>query len=217
MGLLLPVKVETWEEHFVDNSWDTPQDQIDAGYPIFIQPTALTAEFEQTYDLGAVLNSSNLVSLAVAKSDVVAGVDIIPTISLSDDNSTWVDHADVYSIYASDFRYIKISLAVTGDGLAIARISDIKITVSVKELRDAGGGNALAADSGGTTVNFNKDFVDIDSITVTAEHQAGETKGITAVYDFTDTPNPTSFKVLLFSNNSGNRIDGAFKWAAKGA
>jgi hypothetical protein len=53
--------------------------------------------------------------------------------------------------------------------------------------------------------------VDIDSISVTPL----ATSSVVAVYDFVDSPNPTSFKVLLF-NSSGTRISGSFSWSARG-
>lgn len=217
MTMLMPVKVETFEDHFTDNSWDSPQDQIDAGYPLFIQPSASTAQYVHTHDLGAELTTAHLITLNLAKTDVVSGITITPTISISDDNSTWTDYAGVDSVFASNFRYIKITLNASGGGTALTRVSEVRVVVSIKELRDGGTGYANSGDTGGTTVTFNKTFVDIDGINVTAAHQAGETKGITAVYNFTDSPNPTSFTVLLFSNNTGSRINGDFSWSAKGS
>ena len=41
------------------------------------------------------------------------------------------------------------------------------------------------------------------------------TGALIAIYDFTDTPNPTSFKVLLY-NSSGTRVSGDFSWTARG-
>ena len=67
-------------------------------------------------------------------------------------------------------------------------------------------------DTGGTTVNFNVPFVDVESIGVTP---SGTTARI-AIYDFVDTPYPTSFKVLLF-DTSGNRVTGGFSWQARGS
>ncbi|NDC36312.1 MAG: hypothetical protein EBZ51_13295 [Synechococcaceae bacterium WB9_2_112] len=81
----------------------------------------------------------------------------------------------------------------------------------MKIKNDMGNGTANAADTGGTTVNFNVPFVDIESIGVTP---SGTTPRI-AIYDFVDAPNPTSFKVLLF-DTSGNRVSGPFSWQARG-
>ena len=76
---------------------------------------------------------------------------------------------------------------------------------------DSGTGTANSSDSGGTVVNFNLAFVDVDSISVTP----ATTSAVIAVYDFVDVPNPTSFKVLLY-NTSGTRVSGGFSWSARG-
>ena len=87
-----------------------------------------------------------------------------------------------------------------------------------KQKTDSGSGTASASDSGGTTVNFSTPaeggtyFVDVISITVTPK---GTSSPVIAIYDFVDTPNPTSFKVLLY-NTSGTRVSGDFSWTARG-
>ena len=216
MEILAPVTNLSFEDHFLDNSWTTPQNQIDAGYPLFIQPAHPTATFLQTIDLGVEITTSVRVSLLSQIAYIMTGATATYTISLSDDDITYTDYADVDSVYSSNFRYIKILIEVASDGIGLVKFNDLKVTVGLKTKRDASSGAALAADSGGTTVNFTRAFVSVESIRVTASHQVGETKGITAVYDFTSVPNPTSFKVLLFSNNTGTRIDGDFSWEATG-
>ena len=56
-----------------------------------------------------------------------------------------------------------------------------------------------------------KTFIDVESITLAAN----STTPLYAVYDFTDTPNPLSFKVLLF-NSSGTRVSGTVSYAVRG-
>jgi len=216
--MTLPVNVtETYQAHFTSRGWTSPQSQVSAGYARFCQPTLSTAAYEQTLDLGEVIPYGCLVTMTLARSAIVEGIAITPTLSLSADGSSWTDYPDKYQVYASGFRYVKPHLAASGGGTAIEEIQEVRITVSRQELRDEGAGTANSADSGGTSVSFNKEFIDIESITVTAKYQAGETKGVTAVYDFVDAPNPTSFKVLLYSNNTGSRISGAFSWHATGS
>lgn len=78
-------------------------------------------------------------------------------------------------------------------GNLLARISQITVTLSLKVIKDSGMGTANALDVGGTTVNFNKSFIDIQKINVTPK----ATSAIIAVYDFVDdqiiNTNPTSF------------------------
>lgn len=215
-SMVLPVVDETFEDHFINNSWSTPQDQIDAGYPIYIQPTNSTATFEQILDLGAIIEGETLVSLEISRTDIEGSLTIVPTISVSDDDVTYTDYTNVLSVYASNFQYVKIRLEVNGGGTAVSRINEIKIVVYLKEIRDQGTGSAVASDTTGTQINFNKSFIAVNKVNITAKHQVGETKGITAVYDLPSGPNPTYFKVLLFSNNTGSRISGTFSWDVAG-
>lgn len=216
-SMLLPITIETYEDHFVDHGWSSPQDQIDAGFPLVIQPTALSALFEDIHDLGTVLAQGALITVSPSVQNIVSGVVLDPTLSLSADGSTWTDYPSVWSVFSSGFQFVKIRIEASGDGVALMRLNQVKLTIAVREIRDDGSGTALAADTGGTAVAFNKQFIDVESITVTPKFQIAETKGITAVYDFTDAPYPTGFTVYLFSNLTGARIDGAFSWKASGS
>ena len=96
-------------------------------------------------------------------------------------------------------------------GNDLLQITGLNIRLDSKLRNDSGTGTANSGDSGGTVVNFNLAFVDVDSISVTPL----ATSAVIAVYDFVDAPNPTSFKVLLF-NTSGTRVSGSFSWNARG-
>lgn len=96
------------------------------------------------------------------------------------------------------------------------KITNIRLKLDVKNLRDADSGQVTNATSG-AAVTFNKLFKDIRSITVTAARN--DTDMPTAVYDFVDVPNPTGFTVYLYATrgvNAGNRITGGFSWSAEG-
>lgn len=124
----------------------------------------------------------------------------------------WISYPGLSEVFATSFRYFRVryDLASAG-GNDLQLLSALNIKLDSKLRNDSGNGTANSADSGGTTVNFNIAFVDVDSITVTPL----ATSSVTAVYDFVDVPNPTSFKVLLF-NSSGTRVSGGFSWSARG-
>jgi hypothetical protein len=209
-GVVLPVNTtETWAQHFTNNAWTTPQSQIDAGYPVFIQPGTGSGYYEETFDYGTALASSK-VTVASGGVTVSGSPTITTTISVSLNGSAWTDYAGYTSVYATNFRYIKVRIAVTGAG-TIYRLTSLSVMLDSKLKNDAGTSAVLGADSGGTVINFNIAFIDITSLTVTPQ---GTTQ-LTAVVDFTDAPNPTSFKVLLF-NSAGSRVDGTVYWSAKG-
>jgi hypothetical protein len=118
----------------------------------------------------------------------------------------------VSSVYVTDFRYAKIRFDFSGvGGDDLVTVTGLNIRFDVKLKNDAGTATANSSDSGGTTVNFNVSFVDVESITVTPKGTAARI----AVYDFVDAPNPTSFKVLLF-DTAGNRVSGDVSWSVKG-
>ena len=87
----------------------------------------------------------------------------------------------------------------------------LNLRIDTKIRNDTGVVTANASDSGGTTVNFNVSFVDVQGIAVTPN----TTSAVFAVVDFQDVPNPTSFKVLLY-NTSGVRVTGNFTWQCRG-
>jgi hypothetical protein len=203
---------ETYQDHFTTRSWNSPQDQITAGYSYWIMPSATSAYYEEIVDYGSVVASSKVTETLT--STVIAGsFSVTPKISVRKlTTDSWTDYNGVNQVYATDFRYIKFRYdfsSAGGDDLM--RLTELNYRLDSKLRNDFGTGTANSADSGGTTVNFNVAFVDVEAISVTP---SGTTPRI-AIYDFVDAPNPVSFKVLLF-DTSGNRVSGAFSWSARG-
>jgi hypothetical protein len=124
----------------------------------------------------------------------------------------WTTYTGISEAYVTQFRYFRVryDFASSG-GNDLMLLTALNVRLDSKLRNDAGSGTANSGDSGGTTVNFNVPFVDVQSISVTPS----STTGVMAVYDFVDAPNPTSFKVLLF-NTSGTRVSGGFSWSARG-
>lgn len=180
----LPVNTtETFEEHFTTRSWSTPQDQINAGYPVFIQPSGGTGYYEEVFDFGQPLASSRV--LMTYTGTVIAGSPtVVPKISLSLDNSTYVDYNGVTDVFGLNFRYVKIRITVTEPStVGLYEISNISVRLDAKLKNDAGTVSALSTDSLGTIVNFNKEFIDVQSITLSPFG----TTPIIPVYDIKDT------------------------------
>jgi predicted phage tail protein len=209
---LIPVNTtETFAQHFTTRSWATPQAQVDAAFPIFIQPTLTTGYYEETIDAGALLAGSK-VTVTVNGATVAGSITVSTRISLSANGSTWTDYNNTSSVFGTNFRYVKYRITVTGaDTTSLYRIAGINLRIDSKLISDAGSATCSASDAGGTTVNFSAPFVDVVSIEVTPKG----TTPVIAVYDFTDVPNPTSFKILLFTT-SGTRTSGDVSWSAKG-
>ncbi len=182
-SLVLPVNItETFEQHFTNRGWLTPQDQIDAGFPIFIQPSENSGYYEEVFDFGQPLVSSRV--LISCKDVIISGAPTeFYTIALSLDNSTYVEYNGVKEIFGTNFRYVKIRINVTSESnLGLHSIENLSVRLDTKIKNDAGNIYANASDALGTIVNFNKEFIDVQSVTVSPSG----TIPIYAVYDIKD-------------------------------
>jgi hypothetical protein len=210
------VNTETWQEHFVNNSYSTIEDQINDGYPIYAQPAETgDATFEQVIDLGVVVAGSRI-SFNWTENLLDASVAITPLISYKElIGDSWTD-GDVgeVEIHATNFQYVKFQLLIEPtDDSGLVEISQPQYSVHVKKQTDSG--NAISSATLPTTITFNLDFLDIDSIVVTA---AGDgSTSYNGIYDFTDVPNPTSFDVYVFNTDTGAQVSVPFSWTAEGA
>ena len=212
--LLVPIDIAaSYADHFINNGYSTPQAQIDAGFAHFIQPSVTSAVYEEEFDYGAVLPAT-LVKAALSATTIDGDTVITPTISTKRlPGDSWNDRVGVWQIFATDFQYVKISLnfaAAGGDDLL--QCHSLNVRLDTKLINDAGSGTADAGDVGGTPVSFNKTFIDVESITVSAN----ATAAVNAVYDFLDVANATTFYVYLFDAVTGARVSGGFSWSAKG-
>jgi predicted phage tail protein len=213
-GLLATVDTtETWQSHFTSRGWSTLQDQVSAGFTIYAMPSTTTGSYVEEFDYSTVLAGTKITS-TLTRQTVAGSVTVTPTLSVKTaSGDPWTDYANQESIYATNFRYVKVRYDFTSTGGDdLLQLSGLNVRLDIKIKNDMGNGTANSADTGGTTVNFNVPFVDIESIGVTP---SGTTPRI-AIYDFVDVANPTSFKVLLF-DTAGNRVSGAFSWQARGS
>lgn len=240
---VMPVSsTETFQQHFTDHSWTAPQNQVDAGYPIYIEPSLTNSYYEETFDYGTLLSSTK-VTVTVNSAIVTGAPTAICTISVSADNINWTTYSDVLTVYGSNFRYVKVRLTVTGatSGTDLYKLIGLNVKLDAKLKNDSAMGTAGATDSvtgadavvngviktdinvtnsfgvrvpdgQGTIVLFNSPFIDISSLTVSVA--AGSTAKY-GIYDFLDVANPTGFKVLLY-DASGTRVGGDFSWSVKG-
>lgn len=201
---------ESWTNHFVNNSWGTIQDQINAGFDIYIEPSKTSGSYVQVFDFSSIF--TNIIINVNWSSEVLDdSVSVVCKIRVSDDDITYTSYVSGTSLYVVSARYVDVKLEFTGGTNKLIKISDLFVRLDIKETTDSGTIAALAADASGTTVTFNKSFKDIRSIVVSV-NTTTEKK---AIYDFTDVPNPTSFKVLVY-NAAGSRVDATVSWLCKG-
>ena len=85
------------------------------------------------------------------------------------------------------------------------KVNNIRTKTFLKQFTDQGNTTVTLSDvSGGKLVQFNKTFIDVDSITLQIRGSGSAAKY--AIYDFEDTANPQDgFRIYLFDNN-GNAV-----------
>jgi hypothetical protein len=216
-SLVLPVNLtETFEGHFTSNSWASPSAQVSAGYPIYIQPGVASGYYEEIFDFGTVVASSN-VTVTVAGTAVSGNPSRLLTVSLSDDQIDWTDYVGYTSIFATNFRYVKVRFAVTrvtvGD---LYRVEQLTVKLDTRTFTDSGSVNALASDVDGTPVNFNFEFLDVMSVTLAVN----STVPRSTVYDFRDETKTGTYSVvsnvatLSYTTPHGLRVGQAVRIAS---
>lgn len=209
---------ETFQDHFTTRGWSTPQDQITAGYPLFLVGKT-TGSYLEKVDYGTTVPSTKI-TMTPTNIFTNGTVTQAPTISTSPDDVGYTDFAGVFSAFGTAFQYVKYKIDFTavhdGTGLAadtsnLIGIKPLRFTLDLKLKTFQGVVAAAAADVGGTSVDITGLFLDVQAIqltplSLTAKHPT---------YDFTDVPNPTSFKVLLW-DAAGSRVSGDVSWTLRG-
>lgn len=205
---------ETWTTHFTNNSMTTIQDFISGGFTAFLSPSTPSSpgSYSEEIDLGVVVAGSRI-NLSYTTNQLAGASTITPTISYKEDSGDpWIDEVDALEIYASNFRYMKFEVEVdTTTSAGLTEISNLEYRVDLKKQTDSGSSTSSATLP--TTVTFNLDFLDVESIQVTVGESSD---GFIAVVDFADVANPTDFDVYVF-NRSGTQVAKTFYWTAEGA
>lgn len=110
--LVCNVHTETFEEHFLSRSWVHAQDQVTAGYPIYIQPVPEVGYYEEIVDYGVVL--SNVIITITGQQELIYGSFIVTiTISVSDDGVTYDTPVAGASRFVASMRFLKFRLTFT--------------------------------------------------------------------------------------------------------
>jgi hypothetical protein len=184
-GVTMPVDLtSTWTQHYTNNGWGTPDAQIAAGYPIYIQPTISSGYYEETFDYGQVFSSTKI---TINKLDsIIAGiVSIVVTIDTSPDGTNWlVTPYTGISMFAVNFRYVRVRITVsqTDGGHGTYKLNNLDVSLDSKAINDAGTYAVVSTHVDGTIANFNIPFVDVGAINCTSNG----TTPLDAIADFKD-------------------------------
>lgn len=215
-AVLMPVNTtETGTQHFTNNGWASPQAQISAGYPLYIEPALTTGSYTEVIDYGSTLAACKITTTFAGT--VLAG-SVTPscTITVAQDAgfTTGVQtFAGATQAYAINFRYVKVQITATGAGGAnLYRLDSLNIRLDIKLKNDAG---TVTWNGNPATATFNLPFVNVQAINLTV---MGSTGSIVAVTDFVSVANPTTFKVYLYNSTTGAAPTGPITvaWSVKG-
>ncbi len=215
-----------------DLTWE---DKIGYGYENWLDPSASSATYLEIVDIGKIVPSTK----------ITVTIDSIPLsgnprysceIAVSSDGEEWrIIGDDALMVYATNFRYARYTIGLTG---GTAAISNINYKLDVKRKSDYGNVVSNATDNGdgwvdmattpmltGTWVPFNTSFTDVESLprpNVTAVYDSqgngmslSNLTGYTAYVVFQDVLNPTGFRVFVLDAN-GNRVSAQVDWCAFG-
>lgn len=137
--LVLPVDtVESFSGHFTTRSWNTPTDQINAGFPVYIQPGTSSGYYEEVFDYGTTLGSSQI-TVSLSGVNIAGSPNISVLISSSLNGSTYTSFPAGTSAFATNFRYIKVRVSATQVTSGnIYSISGLVVRLDAKQKTDSG-------------------------------------------------------------------------------
>lgn len=225
-ALIIPVNsTETWTSHFTNRGFDQVQDFIDAGNLVYVDPRPVSGYYQEILDLDTFISGSTVtVSL---NSTVLSGTpNLLYEISASADNINYSPISNSLINFFTDFRYIKVKITVS---MGTVQLNTLNIRIDIKQKTLSGSANAVYSDTGGTIVYLTdnrlstgiKTFKDVQSINLTPNTGCINSSGtiintVTAIYDFTDTPDPLTFKILLYNSTNGERLSGTCSYSIRG-
>jgi len=211
--LLGPVAPETWSQHFESRGWTSPQAQIDAGFPLYAEPSVATATYEEAFDYGTALPPTIVtvtLGATVIAGQVATSCQIYTKLASAD---AWTAAAaGATSVLAASFRYVRVVWTFSGSpGANLIRVTSFDVKLSNK-LRTDSGRFVITNAAAGVFVPFGVAFIDAD----TPLCQAAGTTALLPIVDFADVPNPSGFTVYLVNPQTGAKVTGSGSWTARG-
>ena len=200
-SLYLPVNPQTWANHFSTRGYATVQDQIDAGYPLYFEPSESSGSYYEFHDIGRVMSSATI-SITPVYSVLSGSLTSACFIEWSVDNTTWVNGgSNLLQVQAINLRYVRVTYTVTcSSGDDLIRFDRIHVVVGTSTVNEFGSLTLNSSDAGGTPYTCNKSFLDIVSAVVTANNSSN-IKTINTIISDSVTPQIVYVQAWDSSNN----------------
>ena len=160
----------TYQAHFTQGGWATPQDIVDDGMPYWAQPPADDSFFEWEHDYATEIPTVRLT--VTPYYEEIGGIPVIElryyTRVLSTDS--WIDRGDPLpgTMIPSGQRQIRITMQVTpgADAKGLALFDRLEYKLDVEYFVEAG--EVLLDTSGTTTIILERDFHDVRTVQLTS-------------------------------------------------
>ncbi len=229
-GFVFPAidPTDTWESHFTESGFASPQAQVDAGYTYYMEPVGAgvaSSVIEYYIDMigaSGLITGAN-VTITIARTIIDQDIPYTLTVQTSSDSSFTSPQTftDLTQFFSTNFRYVKVKLDFTISAPMGNKLCDFQsATVRIDSDPIADSGYITSADAdwsaGVITVNFGKSFLDVQSIQCTPVGSGSENVIVvvdSAVYSATS---PTSFVVRGFKRSDGTAVACSFSWSAIG-
>ncbi len=209
-GLIMLVDPnETWDQ-YTANGYATFQEEHNAGHTLWLLPGTNSATYQEVYDAGAELASA-VVSVNAVLETLAGSPSHAIDIGYSADNVTYTTISGVTQAFATNFRYVRVTVTTTGDGNDLGILSTLNTSLSLKSQSEDGMTAANAGDTSGTFIPFDRSWIDITSIAITPLNNENARYRITGL----GIPSPPGFYIHMF-NEVGARITQDFTWRVQG-
>jgi len=211
-GVYPLISTTAWQTVHSNNSWTSVQDQIDAGYTYFVQPTSTSgSSYERVIDLGVQLGNGKI-TVTQSQTAIEGTLTTDVTISVSKDGVSYTDYLNPVDLQlvVTGFRYVKVLFQYSGDGTTIARLNSVTITVNAKPIQETGTGTTGAG--GSVTVTPILSYNVFASVIVTPS-----SGGATPLIGYADLTNePTSFDAYVINTSGVGQVGESFSYVIIG-
>lgn len=204
---------QTFATHFSSNSWNTINDQVNAGFPVYADPSLTTGSYEEVIDYGTSIPPT-IITSTLTSSVLNGTVAVVCTISwkLNSGDAWTVLTVGSANALLPTFRYVRVHYDFNCTaGANLISFSALNIKLAIKQRNDNGSATATAGLTNGTPVTFAYPFVYADTPVV----QPNGSTPLIPVVIYAGVANPTGFSVKLY-NLSGTDVGGSFSWTARG-
>ena len=211
-GVYPLIPTTPWQTVHSNNSWTSVQDQIDAGYTYFVQPTLSSgSSYERVIDLGVQLGNGKI-TVTQSQTAIEGTLTTDVTISVSKDGVSYTDYVNPVDLQlvVTGFRYVKVLFEYSGDGTTIARLNSVTITVNAKPIQETGTG--ITGAGGSVTVTPILSYNVFASVIVTPS-----SGGATPLLGYADLTNePTSFDAYVINTSGVGQVGETFSYVIIG-